>query len=47
MEGFASYFRQIKGITNKGTDLHLHPVTVALIDDGADISHPELRGKKF
>lgn len=47
MEDFASYFRQIKGIREKMKDASLNPITVALIDDGADITHPELKGNKF
>ncbi|KAI1505744.1 hypothetical protein F5X99DRAFT_367585 [Biscogniauxia marginata] len=46
MEEFASYFRQIKGISDRRSDPFLDPVKVALIDDGADIMHSELRGKK-
>lgn len=47
MEEFASYFRQIKGIYDRMGDTSLNPVTVALIDDGADNGHPELRGNNF
>lgn len=47
MEEFASCFRQIKGLNDQRSEPALNPVTVALIDDGADITHPELNGKKF
>lgn len=43
MENFAGAFRQIKGIHEKQRDLLLNPVKVALIDDGADITLPELQ----
>ncbi|OBT56491.1 hypothetical protein VE04_04991 [Pseudogymnoascus sp. 24MN13] len=47
MEEFASSFRQISGISNKGSDPRLHPVTVALVDDGVDSAHPEFVNKEF
>lgn len=47
MEEFASYFSQIKGIHDRMEDASSNPVTVALIDDGADITHPELKGNNF
>ncbi|ROW06250.1 hypothetical protein VPNG_08109 [Cytospora leucostoma] len=43
MENFAEEFRQIKGIHEKQMDPLLNPVTVALIDDGTDITLPELQ----
>ncbi|ROV96757.1 hypothetical protein VSDG_05534 [Cytospora chrysosperma] len=43
MENFAAAFRQIKDIHEKQKDPLLSPVTVALIDDGADITLPELQ----
>ena len=45
MDEFASYFRQIRALREKVTDPTLGPVKVALIDDGTDITHPDLRGK--
>lgn len=47
MEEFSSAFRQIKGLNDRQSDPALNPITVALIDDGADITHPELNGKRF
>ena len=52
MEEFASYFRQIRALRDKITDPSLGPVKVAVIDDGADITHPDLKdavilGKSF
>lgn len=44
MEEFASHFRQIRALRDKVTDPALGPVKVALIDDGTDITHPDLRG---
>lgn len=43
MENFAGAFRQIKNIHEKQREPLLNPVTVALIDDGTDITHPELQ----
>ena len=52
MEEFASYFRHIQALRDKPTDPALGPVKVALIDDGTDITHPDLKdmviqGKSF
>ncbi|RSL52172.1 hypothetical protein CEP54_011046 [Fusarium duplospermum] len=50
MENFAKHFRQIPALRDKITDPSLEPVEVALIDDGADITRPDLsdlKGKKF
>ena len=47
MKEFAECFRNIKGIKNPNNDSSLNPVTVALIDDGVDIGHTDLRGDKF
>lgn len=47
MEEFADHFRQIKGIRDRMGDASLNPVTVALIDDGTDITHDELKGNNF
>lgn len=50
MENFAEHFRQIPALRDKVTDPSLEPVEVALIDDGADITRPDLsdlKGKKF
>ncbi|KAK8925053.1 Major intracellular serine protease [Metarhizium anisopliae] len=47
MEEFASHFRQIRALNDKSADPALAPVKVALIDDGADITHPDLKGMKF
>ena len=50
MENFAEHFRQIPSLRDRITDPSLEPVEVALIDDGADITRPDLgdvRGKKF
>lgn len=47
MEGFTEYYKSMKGIQNKGKDPLLHPVTVALIDDGVDTSDPSLDGASF
>lgn len=47
MEEFASHYRQIKGIKDRQSDATLNPITVALIDDGADITHPELNRNNF
>lgn len=47
MKEFADCFRNIKGIKNHNNDSSLNPVTVALIDDGVDIGHTDLRGDKF
>jgi hypothetical protein len=47
MEHFASYFRQIRALRDKITDSSLGPVEVALIDDGTDIMHPDLKGMNF
>lgn len=43
MENFAGEFRQIKIIHDKQSESVLNPVTVALIDDGADITLSELQ----
>lgn len=43
MDNFAGKFRQIKMIHDKHSDPLLNPVTVALIDDGTDITLPELQ----
>jgi hypothetical protein len=47
MEEFASCFRKIKGVNDQRADPALNPITVALIDDGTDITHSELNGKEF
>ncbi|KAL1847089.1 hypothetical protein Daus18300_014059 [Diaporthe australafricana] len=47
MEEFASHYRQIKCVKEKQSDVSLNPITVALIDDGADITHPELKDNNF
>ncbi|RSL61222.1 hypothetical protein CEP53_005192 [Fusarium sp. AF-6] len=50
MENFAEHFRQIPALRDRITDPSLEPVEVALIDDGADITRPDLsdlKGKKF
>lgn len=47
MKEFAECFRNIKGIKNQNSDSSLNPVTVALIDDGVDTRHKDLRGDKF
>lgn len=48
MEEFANQFRQlINKQTKPENDPDSKPMTVALIDDGADITHPELHGKNF
>lgn len=47
MKEFAECFRNIKGIKNPNNDASLNPVTIALIDDGVDIGHMDLRGDKF
>lgn len=47
MERFNSYFRQIRAFRDKITDTSLAPVVVALIDDGTDIMHPDLKGMGF
>ncbi|KAJ4256271.1 hypothetical protein NW762_009351 [Fusarium torreyae] len=47
MEEFASYFRQIRALRDRVADPSLKPVEVALIDDGTDITHPDLKGMKF
>lgn len=43
MDNFAGEFRQIKIIHDKQSEPLFNPVTVALIDDGADITLPELQ----
>lgn len=47
MEDFAASFRQIRELRENRSDLALRPVSIALIDDGADISHDELCGRKI
>ncbi|KAL7904225.1 intracellular serine protease [Trichoderma velutinum] len=47
MEHFNSYFRQIRALRDKTTDASLAPVVVALIDDGTDIMHPDLKGLRL
>ncbi|KAK2012402.1 subtilisin-like protein [Colletotrichum eremochloae] len=47
MGDFASYFRQIPVLREPVTDQSLGPVQIALIDDGADITHDALRGFRF
>ncbi|KAL6823277.1 intracellular serine protease [Trichoderma camerunense] len=47
MEHFNSHFRQIRALRDKITDASLTPVVVALIDDGTDIMHPDLKGMGF
>lgn len=44
MHEFAECFRNIKGIKDENSNPDLNPVTVALIDDGVDITHEELLG---
>lgn len=44
MERFAEAFSQINELGTRRTDPALHPVTVALIDDGVDITHEDLQG---
>lgn len=45
MEEFVSYFRQIRALRDR--DPSLKPIEVALIDDGTDITHPDLKGMKI
>ncbi|KAF3798291.1 hypothetical protein GCG54_00015272 [Colletotrichum gloeosporioides] len=47
MEEFASYFRQIQVLRKPRSGESPAPVQVALIDDGTDITHPDLRGFEF
>ncbi|TLS24928.1 hypothetical protein PpBr36_08863, partial [Pyricularia pennisetigena] len=47
MEEFASSFRQIRELRKKHNDPFLRPVTIALIDDGVNITHEELCGRNF
>ncbi|KAF3074378.1 hypothetical protein CFAM422_003607 [Trichoderma lentiforme] len=47
MEEFASRFQQIEALRLEPPDPFLKPVEIALIDDGADITHPDLRGMKI
>lgn len=47
MENFASCFSQIRALRDEISDPALGPVKVALIDDGTDITHPDLKGVKF
>ncbi|TLD03660.1 uncharacterized protein PgNI_11877 [Pyricularia grisea] len=47
MEEFASSFRQIRELRKKHSDPFLRPVTIALIDDGVNITHEELCGRNF
>ncbi|KAK3688016.1 hypothetical protein B0T22DRAFT_377342 [Podospora appendiculata] len=47
MDEFAMWFRKIKDLHTPQTDRALNPITVALIDDGVDIAHEDLRSKKL
>lgn len=47
MEEFAYQFQQIEALRSEPPDPSLKPVEIALIDDGADITHPDLRGMKI
>lgn len=47
MTDFSESFRQIDKAFERGPDESLHPVTVALIDDGTDITHSDLKGTIF
>lgn len=45
MEEFGSRFRQVRALRDK--EPSLNPVEIALIDDGTDITHPDLKGMKI
>ncbi|KAJ4385283.1 hypothetical protein N0V93_010344 [Gnomoniopsis smithogilvyi] len=50
MNDFSESFRQVMGhkdMKKPGHDILSNPITVALIDDGADITHPDLTGTNF
>jgi hypothetical protein len=47
MDEFAKWLKKIKVLNHKQDDPLLNPVTVALIDDGVEMTHEELRSHKL
>ncbi|PVH79900.1 hypothetical protein DL98DRAFT_515795 [Cadophora sp. DSE1049] len=47
MDEFATWMKKIKGLKAEQEDPVLNPVTVALIDDGVEITHEDLRSQKL